>query len=522
MIRSSYRGTDDTKLYRLFNDVSGGANTRIQANKIGDNQAVTLNNIDINIAGQRSKRLGYSVKANDVSNLPCKDITNFIRQGVIDYLLLNEGTNLLSWKYDDASWVNIKNDLTNTTYGSSIVAKESGLSPDDVVIYQNGTDNPIRIHINVSGTVDIQDLGTTAGTGTDSPPISLVMCWYNNRLWVLKNDQLYFSDAYDTDYSTSFDTTTNWYRIPVGAERALIPTRDLGIVVMGKEAVWSIAPSAVPVATDQAQALTLSYGCSAGKTAVVVGDDILWLAPDGVRALKRTVQDKLQTGASEPLSYAIKDEIDSINWLYAEKACAVYFDNRYLLAVPTGTSTYNNKVLVYYPAQNAWVTWDLDVCSWAIHTIDGAQVLFYGDSNNGQMYRMFSGTTDAGDAIVYTEESRDEDFNQKLTNKVGGWIEIEALAAGTGNSLQVYAKVNGGNYSLLGNVSLSNATAPALPISLPFTLADSYIVREKISLDSLGAFRTLQIKITNSDANTDDIIVFNTNVVTFNEELDDE
>lgn len=514
--------SDDPKLYRLINDLTGGVNTRILASKIGDNQATMLQDVDLNIAGQRSKRGGSTAIANDVSNLPVKDLANFIRQGYADYLIMNEGTNLLSWKVGDATWTNIKNNLTNTTYGATILAKESGLSPDDVIIYQNGTDNPFRIHIDTGGTVAIQDLGNTAGTGTDSPPKSLVMCWYGNRIWVLSNDQLFFSDAYDTDYSTSFDTTTNWYRIPVGEARALVPTRDTGIIVLGKEAVWGIAPSATPAATDQPQPLTTSYGCVAGKTACVVGDDVYWLAQDGVRALKRTVQDKLQTGASYPLSYAMKDEIDSINWAYVEKACAVYFDNRYLLSLPTGSSTYNNTALVYFPAINAWVTWTLRAGSWALHTVSGEQKLYYGDSNNGLVSEMFSGTTDNGDTITMVEEHRDEDFQQKLTKKVGGWIEIEALSAGSGNTLSVEAKIDGGNYSVIGTVQLTSSTSPTLPVALPFTLSDQYVVREKISLDTLGAFRTLQIKITNSDANTDPITIYNVNIVTFNEELEDE
>lgn len=512
---------DDPKLYRLINDVTGGVNTRILASKIGDNQATQLDNIDLNIAGQRSKRLGYADVANDVSNNPCKDLANYIRQGYADYLILNEGTNLLTWKVGDTTWTNIKSNLTNTTYGASILAKESGLTPDDVIIYQNGTDNPFRIHIDSSEVVNIQDLGSTTGANC-SPPKSRVMCWYGNRIWVLKNDQLYFSDAYDTDYSTAFDTVTNWYRIPVGREMALVPTRDLGIIVLGSEAVWSLAPSVTPVATDQPQPLTTSYGCVAGKTACVVGDDVYWLAPDGVRALKRTVQDKLQTGASYPLSYAMKDDFDTINWAYIDKACAVYFDNRYLLAIPTGSSTYNNTVLVYYPAINAWVKWSMNVGAWSVHTVSGEQKLYFADANNGQMYQMFNGTTDSGDTITCVEETRDEDFQQKLTRKVGGWIEIEALAAGSGNTLTVEAKTDGGNYSTLGTIALTSSTAPTLPVALPFTLSDSYVVRDKIPLDTLGAFRTLQVRITNSDANTDPITIYNVNIVTFNEELEDE
>lgn len=511
---------DDPKLFRLISDVSGGVNTRVQASKITDTQSTQLNNIEIGTPGQRSKRLGYAVVANDVSNYPIRDIGNYVRQNLQDHLILSNASNIYDWKYNDATLTDIGNQA-NTTYTATLLAKESGLSPDDVIMLQNGTDNPMRIHINTAGTVDIQDLGNTSGTGSDSPPKSLVNCWYNNRWWILKSDQLYFSDAYDTDYSSAFDTVTNWYRMNVGEERALVATRDLGIVALGREAVWGLTPSVTPAATDIVQPIC-QYGCASGKTVCQVGDDIYWLSQDGVRALKRTVQDKLQTGDSKPLSYILKDEFDLINWTQIQKACAVYFDNKYILALPTGSSTYNNKVWVYYPAQQAWVTWDMNVGSMSVHIVNGQQRLYFGDANNGQMYEMFSGTTDAGSAITSTEETRDEDFGQRITKKVGGWIEIEAASAGSGNSLTVEAKVDGGNYSTLGTVVLSSATAPTLPVALPFTLSDEYVIREKLPLDSLGVFRTIQFRITNTDTNTDEIKIYSVNLVTFNEELEDE
>lgn len=508
--------TDDPKLFRLIADVSGGINTRVQSSKITDTQAIILNNVELNTPGQRSKRLGYTPIADDVSNYPIRDVGNYVRQSLQDYLLLSNASNIYSWKYGDATLTDIGN-TANTTYSSMTLMKESGLTPDDVIMLQNGTDNAQRIHIASNGAVDIADLADT----NTSPPKTLVNAWYNNRWWAMANDKMYFSDAYDDDYSGAFDRTTNWYRMNVGEERALIPTRDLGIVALGREAVWALAPSVTPVATDLVQPLC-QYGCAAGKTACIVGDDIMWLSQDGVRALKRTVQDKLQTGDSKPLSWIMKDEFEVINWTYIQKACAVYFDNRYLLALPTGSSTYNNKVWAYYPASQAWVTWDLNVGSWSVHTVGGKQKLYFGDANNGQLHEMFSGTTDDGSAITYTEETRDEDFQQRLTSKVGGWIEVEASSAGNANTLLVEAATDGGNYSTLGTIALTSATAPTLPVPLPFTLSDEYVVREKLHLDTLGVFRTIKFRITNTDANLDEIKIYSLNVVTFNEEAEDE
>lgn len=516
-------GVDDPKLYRIITDVTGGINTRVHKTKIGDNQAVTLSNVDLDTAGQRQKRRGYDAIADEVGSYASTSLVDFARQGDTDYILMSEGQNIRSWTTPNASWTTIKNGLTVGAEAAMIQVKESGLSPDDVIIFQNGSDNAQRIHIDGSEVVAIQDLGSTAGTGNDSPPKSTVMCWYGNRLWALKDDRLYFSDAYPADYATAFDTTTGWFRIPVGEERALVATRDLGIIVMGREQIWGLAPSIVPDPTaDKPQPITTSYGCASGKTAVNVGDDIFYLSYDGVRSLRRTEQDKLQTGASYPLSWNLKDEIDGINWAYAHKARAVYFKNRYILAVPTGASTVCNKILCYYPALSCWTTWTLSVADFVVHQIAGSETLFFTDATSGQMYEMFASTTDDGSAIVMQEVTRDETFGQPMTKKVGGWIEVECSAAGNGNTLSVEAAVDGGTFSQIGTISLTSPSAPALPVPLPFTLADRYVVREKFPIDTLGAFRSLQLKVTNSDANTDDIVIYSINITTFNESLEDE
>jgi hypothetical protein len=254
----------------------------------------------------------------------------------------------------------------------------------------------------------------------------------------------------------------------------------------------------------------------------VVGDDVYWLAQDGVRAVKRTIQDKLQLGAEFPVSYFLKDEYDDINWAYAYKACAVYFDNKYLLALPTGSSTYNNKVWIYYPALNAWsIITGWNVGCWAKFEVSGEERLYYGDANNGQMYRAFVNYTDNGTAVSYSEEGRKEDFGQPLLEKCGGELEIETNMAGNYN-LTISASVDGAAYITLGTLNLLNTTAPVLPVALPFTLAGEKALKQKYHLDALGAFRTIQIKIENAEANTDVIKIYGINMVTFLEEYKNE
>jgi hypothetical protein len=507
---------DEQPLFVNRRDYSGGINTAQHGSHIADTQATALQNVDLTIAGERRKRLGIDLIANDLGDLPCLAAHNYIIQGGTDLMLNYTNNKLYKWS-GTGNWVDMSyaSLMSGATQVSFISAKEKSLTPDDVVLIYNGVNNVLRIASDGA----YQDLAN----GSTSPPLTHVMAWYGNRVWGLKDNQLYFSDAYDDDYQTSFDRTSGWYRIPVGQEMALVPTRDMGLVCFGLNGVASLYPSVVPAATDQYQVITSSIGCVARKTPITVADDIYWLSQEGVRSLKRTEQDKLQMHSSVPVSFPNKDEYDIISWAYISKATAVYFDNKYLLALPVNSSTTNNRVWVYYPASNGWSTitgWN--VGDWVKYKISGKEDLYYVDANDCRAYKAFSGYDDNGTLIAYSEEGREEDFGQPLVEKVGGCVEVESIGTGGEYTMTVYASIDGGAYLQLGTMALFSEDAPNLPISLPFNLGGDVLNRHKFHLDTLGSFRTIKVKITNNDVNTGLIRVLGHNITTFPEEYRNE
>jgi hypothetical protein len=507
---------DDTPLVMPRKDFAGGMNTRIQASNLPETQVVLLQDIDISVPGQTTKRNGIKL-CNDVG-LAGTGALGFDPDGGTNELLVTEDTDLYGATTLAEAGADVftahKSDFTAGYQTTLIKGGESG--EGDVVFIGNGQDNWFRM----SQSHTMQDLGSTAGTGSDSPPKSKVGAFFRNRLWVLKSNLAYFSDAYPSDYSTAFDTVTNAFRMPVGTERALIPLRELGLIVIGEDQIWGLNPSVVPdPATDKPEKL-LDIGCVANKTAVQVGDDVFFLARDGVRGVFRTQQDKLQAGRSEALSYMIKSSVDSLNWTYIQNSCAVYFDNKYFIAVPTGTSTYNNEVWVFYPATNAWAVYTgLNVGAWAKLRISGQERLYYIDSNDGKVYRAFKSTSydDNGSDITYTFIGREEDGGNRLIQKVGGEVEVEAMASASADTLTVLYSIDGTNdYTSLGTMDLVSGTAPLLPIDLPFYLADTYTIRKKFHLDGLGPWKTIQFKIT--CASQTDIVVYGYTLITYTEE----
>ena len=495
---------DDKEVFVVRRDLSAGQNDRVHGSNIADNQATNLKNADLSVPSQRSKRPGQTLVQNISSNAGL-GLLGFNPDGGTTLLVAVEGTTLWTYPFS-GTFTSRKTNFTTSLLSTLIKVGQSGVG--DVFVVSNGTDDWFLF--NPASLGSPTDLGNT----NTSPPLSTVGVYYRNRLWVLDTNNLYWSDAFPSNYAAAFDRTTNFFRIPVGTERALIGLRTEGIVVLGSDAVWGVNPSTTPAATDLPEKI-LDIGCANGKTAVQVGDDILFLAPDGVRGVFRSQQDKLQAGSSYPLSYVIKDEVDSLSWAYISKACAVYFDNKYFISVPVDASTYNNEVWVYFPASQGWMVisgWN--IAAFATVIVNGQQLLYGIDSTTGNVYKLWTGYSDNGVAIDYIEEGRKEDFAQPLVKKVGGVLKVKALSSGSYN-LSISASVDDGSYQLLGTMNLAG-NSPTLPVSLPFTLADANIITANFHLDSLGEVYQLRIKIEHNALNgSDAITIYETNVVTY-------
>lgn len=524
MQEASFRVPDDKPLFAIYKDFSAGINERVHARDVQPNQGTQLENVDLGTPASLLKRPGTILIGNDIGSDTPETLHNFEIQGATDQLVMYEDQRM--WKWEGAgNWaaLSLVTLFTASTDVGIISAKESGLAPDDVMIIQNDQDNAKRIDYDGN----IQDLGSVAGTGSDSPPKSSVMAWYANRVWVLKDDQLFFSAAYSADYSSGFDTVSDVFRIPVGDERGIAVTRNLGMVILGVKGVWALFPSATPAVTDRPEPLVSDVGCVSKKGWAVVGDDIYFFSQDGLRTLKRTVQDQLQLGADYPVSYVLKDQFDGISWAYIENLSMQYFDNKLFISVPTGAATFNTWI--YFPATNGFALMTgVNPTCWAKYKVSGEEQVFYGKQGDGEVYRAWYGysdegtTTTNGTAVSAIVETRAEDFGQPLVWKTGGEVEVEAAAVGGTDTIVVEARADEGAYTTLGTISLASDAAPTLPVALPFVLTDQFIVRGKLHLDSLGRYRTVQIRLTSATGNTEDIRIYNVNLVAFPEEYRNE
>jgi len=506
--------TDDSFKTEQTRDLSGGANTQLDSQDLPANQAVVVQNVDIGVQGKRIVRPGLTLLEDLANDRTLPYMSSFEPDGgtnALDVVVLSgTDTAIFTWPTSGTfSKVTGTDNLIDTNCIEVTAFKTGG--DGDVRLYGSPTKNWIEVKQN--GTVT--DLGNTQGTGSDSPPQSNVATFYNSRLWVQKDNVLAFSDALPGSYANTFDTqsTGNTFNMPVGDERFIIGIREKGLIIGGKNLIRYLVPGDTPDADDP-NGVLVNIGCEAGRTACLVGEDILYLARDGVRSISRTEYDTMQYRSSLPLSYPLKDSLELVNWAHIDKACGFYFDNKYFLSLPINSSETNNAVWVYYPASNGWMVIDgWEVSAFSQVKVNGKNYLYATDATDGKVYKAWSGTSDNGTAIEYIEEHRKYDVDNTFETKTGGEVFIRVKATGYYN-IDVYASFDEGSYNKLGTLTTEDRTTNFTAWTLPMIFKGDGFYAKKFHIDTYGPFYQMQIKVETTELAGSDLTIVETSLIT--------
>jgi len=220
--------------------------------------------------------------------------------------------------------------------------------------------------------------------------------FFANRLIVPQpSDSAYtviMSDLLDTD---NFFAADSQFRINRGTADRLVgftPYLENQLLVFFRNSIHLINN----VATTSAAAvfeITRQRGCVARKSIAASGPQIYFLSDDGVFTLQQGLDPakglgvaiSKVSGEAIPLSRPIQDQFKDVNFAHADKAVGIVFDNKYFLAVPTGSSTDNNKILVYDILNTAWTSVDSFPAGFVI---DDFVTVLHG--NNPQKRRLFA------------------------------------------------------------------------------------------------------------------------------------
>ena len=488
-------------------DFSGGMVSNASRDILQANQAASAVNVEINRPGKISKRRGQTLFNTDVGSTAFKGLGRFDPDATTSYMIVASGTSVARSLSSSTSWTTF-NGASNLTSGLDT----SFIQADDLLFIVNGFDNPFWYS------------GSTFFAGSNiyptSPPVAKTGAWLRNYLFLTGNptdsDWVYVSNNLNPRVFSAGDII----KVNTGDGQAvvrIVPYRLNELIAYKDRSIYVIDITGSPPSTCTTdcwtvQPLNKTIGLIAPKSVVQIGNDQWFLSsnPIAIRSLVRSDFDKiLQASVSSP----IQDVFDGtgslvINKTHISKAAAVYFDDKYLIAVPTGTSTVNNTVFVYDFLANGWTRIDgWYPADWIVFN----ERLFYIDANDGRVLECFTSnyadyaigpqtTPSAPDqAIVMDYLSREIDFDNKENFKMPDAFEVEFEPTGNYYA-ETFINLDQDGWTSTGAVNLAGNSL-TLNFTLPSNLGMDGVTRKTFQTQQYGEFKRMQIRVRQNGLN---------------------
>jgi hypothetical protein len=481
----------DDELLISIENAWRGVNNRQHPTQLEKGFAVDITNGIVDEIGLIRSRPGLTAVGDDGGSARILGLAEFNPHGGTHVLLRVFGSTLQIWT-GSGNWTGVTLAFTPTSdlITNIVVANNRAF-------LLNGTDNAQSYD---GSTV------TDEGNMNSSVPRGTIGEWIINRLFVAgvmgSESSLFYSNSLDPQ---AFNRSNNFKSINTGDNykiTALKKFREFELLVFKKVGIYVLDVQDPTPGNWVPTPVDTRFGCVAGRTVLQVGVDIWFLSNDGhIRSIRRNEQNKL-TGADVPMSREIQDWVDDINKAHMHKSCAAYFNNKAYFFVPTGTSQRPDKAYVYDFLTQGWTReLNRNILSVAISDIEsGVERLYGGESQaDSVVYRVDveTATSDVGTSIPVTVDTRRDDMEAPLVDKVFMFGEVEFEA--TGGTATVSAQVDGAGYTVLGTVDLVGGGV-ALPATLPMIFPSEFLKRGKFDLQQLGRGRDIQYRVEYDDA----------------------
>ena len=220
--------------------------------------------------------------------------------------------------------------------------------------------NPPLVWDGASASLTFVDQTGINASGTYPLPPGDFGLYFQNRIVVKTTD----TDIIATDILSDQYDPLNTFTVNQGGNDSIVgvlPWIENQFLVFMLKSIYVayIDPRFDPTAPDQSQitVVTTEVGCLARHSIVPAGQFVFFFSGKGVHMLTPQLDLKL-LGNTMPLSEPIDDYFDSVNFDYAKKVTAIYFDNRFFIAFPVNSAIKNNSILVYNTLNQAWESID--------------------------------------------------------------------------------------------------------------------------------------------------------------------
>ena len=455
---------------------------------------------------QLNQKLFYSDGYNSLRYVNSSNANSSITAGKISRIdVINQGSNL------------------STVPTITISAPPSGVTATATAIVANdGNLVAIRIDNPGSGYVTAPTVNISGGGGAHAvafvslapPSKPIYLTTHTNRLWCVSADTsitpdtLYFSDILDGE---SWDPLGS---IRVGGDgdpiRGLYSWFGYRLLVFKERSIWAVDADPTQDPADWSISLISgNIGCSSHRSIAAVGADVFFLSRDGIRSMAQ-IQAGTQTSVGLALSSPINDLISRIDKTKLDLCDGVFWNNRYLLAVPfitdgpfsiglenesalllesgsslemEGAFNRNNAVIVYHSLARSWLgywdNWQVNDFFTTSFSTFGPVLMFAGDIFSlaeaaGQVWSFndylpntrlspvsASAYLDGGSAYESTVITKAYNLGEPIPDKIGYSIQLAFDNPYSTQNVPVtvsYATNMSGTFSTIdSNLSITNS-----------------------------------------------------------------
>ena len=204
-------------------------------------------------------------------------------------------------------------------------------------------------------------------------------------------DEVIASDILDSD---TYDQIYAQYRFNAGEADFTVGLHSFSednLMVFNRNSIHLIS-NTTSLQSASTKLLTDEVGCVARKSIEQVGNQVIFLSDNGVYSTQFFDEYNLR-GTETPLSEPINETIKRINTDQRSQAVAVYFDNRYFIAVPLDDALRNNAILIYNFLNKQWESIDsVNSTDWDIQNLivagEGSQRGVYAINRLGGIHKV--------------------------------------------------------------------------------------------------------------------------------------
>ena len=495
---------DDPLLFERIESFGGGMDAFTRSTLLPPDASQELVNVIIPDNLEIRTRPGADLLGAARSN-PIQGLAYFSTASKSHLLAVNAGV-VESW--DDtvgASWTDTG--LTAGALNDSVtqIAMAQGV---DTMLVSDGV-NQMQIW---NGTT------WTAGGATDAdPPVGAkILCWHTGRMFAAgfpgtvagKEQDAIWVSARLAFGSGNWDKTLRQFRVGGGEGDPIMAMASLQEFTMGvlkANSVWLIrtdptADAGNFSASQASESLSYGVGCVGRRAWCNYGNDLLFVARDGVRSLQRMQAAAGQYQLSAPISRPMQPWIDRINWEYADTICAMKYKELALFAVPLDSATSPNYVLVWNGRLERWIgLWTGWLpTAFAMSRFASVPAMMIGQSDG--KIRKWKGDNDKAADATYQEDgadvlgqvaTRSALFGEPVNDKDGYHAEVRfSLSNGQADITAVADNAEVRTWSV--DV---RQPSPVLPIVLPFDLVNPVNTPKRKSLRGLTPFNELYLRI---------------------------